>query len=209
MMKILLTAFDPFGGEDVNSALEAVALVPDRVAGAVVVKLTVPTVFGLSVRKVLEAVETHRPDAVLCVGQAAGRASLALERLAVNLDDAATPDNEGHRPVDQPIDVDGPPAYFATLPVKAMVAAIRQAGLPAALSNSAGTFVCNHLMYGVLNAAAKSALPMKAGFMHVPLTTRQAAGRDSPPPSMSVGDMARGIEAALAAVLQHLKGEMV
>ena len=154
-MKLLLTAFDPFGGETVNPAQEAVKMVSSRVGNVEVIKCVVPTVFGKSIETVAAAIEDCRPDAVLCIGQAGGRADLTPERIAINLDDASIADNEGNRPVDTPIFPDGKPAYFSTLPVKAMVAAIRAAGIPASLSNTAGTFVCNHLMYGVLYTLEK------------------------------------------------------
>ena len=150
-MKLLLTAFDPFGGESVNPALEAIRLVPDEVAGWEIAKLEVPTVFGASVDTVAQAIRRETPDAVLCIGQAGGRCDLTPERVAINIDDARIADNAGNQPIDAPIAKDGPAAYFATLPVKAMAAAIREAGLPASVSNTAGTFVCNHLMYRVLH----------------------------------------------------------
>ncbi len=199
-MKLLLTAFEPFGGESVNSALEAVRLVPDRIGETEVVKLTVPTVFGKSVSAVAAAIKAERPDAVLCIGQAEGRCELTPERVAINLDDARIPDNEGNQPVDQPIFPDGAPACFSTLPVKAMVRAIRAAGLPAGISNTAGTFVCNHLMYGVLYTLERQYPGVRGGFMHVPLAPDQAARREAAVPSMNVRDIAAGIEAAIAAL---------
>ncbi len=192
-MKLLLTAFDPFGGGTINPALEAVKLV-GVVARVDIIKLEVPTVFGTSVDTVISAIEKHLPDAVLCVGQAGGRAGLTPERVAINIDDARIPDNEGHQPVDRPIAAEGPAAYFSTLPVKAMTAAIRQAGLPSDLSNTAGTFVCNHLMYGVLHHLAKHHPAIRAGFLHVPFLPQQGS------PSLPLEDIARGIEAAIAAI---------
>lgn len=192
-MKLLLTAFDPFGGGTINPALEAVKLV-GVVAGVDIIKLEVPTVFGTSVDTVISAIEKHLPDAVLCVGQAGGRTGLTPERVAINIDDARIPDNEGHQPVDRPIATEGPAAYFSTLPVKAMTAAIRQAGLPSDLSNTAGTFVCNHLMYGVLHHLAKHHPAIRSGFLHVPFLPQQGG------PSLPLEDIARGIEAAIAAI---------
>lgn len=192
-MKLLLTAFDPFGGGTINPALEAVKLV-GMVAGVDIIKLEVPTVFGASVDTVISAIEKHLPDAVLCVGQAGGRTGLTPERVAINIDDARIPDNEGHQPVDRPIAAEGPAAYFSTLPVKAMTAAIRQAGLPSDLSNTAGTFVCNHLMYGVLHHLAKHHPAIRSGFLHVPFLPQQGS------PSLPLEDIARGIEAAITAI---------
>lgn len=197
-MKLLLTAFDPFGGSSVNPAQEAVKLVSPRVGGVEVVKLEVPTVFGRSIAVTAAAIEAERPDAVLCIGQAGGRCELTPERVAINLDDACIADNEGNQPIDAPIFPDGAPAYFATLPIKAMVAAIRAAGLPASVSNTAGTFVCNHLMYGVLYTLARYYPGVQGGFLHVPFAPSQTVGH--PAPSMSVQDIARGLEAAVSAI---------
>lgn len=198
-MKLLLTAFDPFGGETVNPAQEAVKMVSSRVGNVEVIKCVVPTVFGKSIETVAAAIEDCRPDAVLCIGQAGGRADLTPERIAINLDDASIADNEGNQPVDTPIFPDGKPAYFSTLPVKAMVAAIRAAGIPASLSNTAGTFVCNHLMYGVLYTLEKYYPSVRGGFLHVPYIPSQVTGGRGIP-SMSAADIVRGLEAAIAAI---------
>mgnify|MGYP003292464604 CR=1 FL=1 len=200
-MKLLLTAFDPFGGASVNPAREALKLVADRVADVEIVKLEVPTVFGKSIAAVTAAIQQNRPDAVLCIGHAGGRYGLTPERVAINIDDASIPDNEGNQPMDAPIFEDGAPAYFSTLPIKAMVAAIREAGLPASVSNTAGTFVCNHLMYGVLYTLAKHYPGVRGGFMHVPFIPSQTLQR--PAPSMSCQDIARGIEAAITAIAEY------
>lgn len=201
-MKLLLTAFDPFGGETVNPAQEAVKMVSSRVGNVEVIKCVVPTVFGKSIETVAAAIEDCRPDAVLCIGQAGGRADLTPERIAINLDDASIADNEGNRPVDTPIFPDGKPAYFSTLPVKAMVAAIRAAGIPASLSNTAGTFVCNHLMYGVLYTLEKYYPSVRGGFLHVPYIPFQVTGGRGIP-SMSAADIVRGLEAAIAAIGEY------
>ena len=202
-MKILLTAFEPFGGETINPALEAVKLTSDSVGEAKIIKLTVPTVFYKSIAVVTAAIEKERPDAVLCVGQAEGRCELTPERVAINLDDARIPDNEGNQPIDRPIFADGAPAYFSTLPIKAMARSIRDAGIPASVSNTAGTFVCNHLMYGVLYTLEKQHRGVRSGFMHVPAAPSQAAHRSAPIPSMSIGDIAAGIEAAIGAIVEY------
>lgn len=199
-MKLLLTAFDPFGGEPINPALEAVKLVADRIGGVEVVKLEVPTVFGKSIRTVAAAIEKEKPDAVLCIGQAGGRYDLTPERVAINLDDARIKDNEGNQPIDVPVFEDGEPAYFTTLPIKAMVAKIREAGVPASISNSAGTFVCNHLMYGTLYTLAKGYPGVRGGFMHVPFVTSQVVNRAASAPSLGLSDIVKGIEAAIAAI---------
>lgn len=199
-MKLLLTAFDPFGGDEVNPALEAVKLVKDKVDDVEIVKLEVPTVFRKSIDKVAAAIEKEKPDAVLCIGQAGGRFDITPERVAINVDDARIKDNEGNQPVDTPVFADGEPAYFSTLPIKAMVQAIRETGLPSSVSNTAGTFVCNHLMYGVLYTLAKKYPGVRGGFMHVPFIPSQVVSRPSPAPSLAPTDIVRGIEAAIGAI---------
>ena len=200
-MKVLLTAFDPFGGEPVNPAQEAVEAVSGRVAGAEVVKVIVPTVFGKSVDTVYEAMKRERPDVTFCIGQAGGRVGLTPERVAINLNDARIKDNEGQQPTDTPIFPDGAPAYFTSLPAKAMVERIKAAGVPASVSYTAGTFVCNHLMYGVLYHIAKEFPGMRGGFMHVPYLHEQVLAKPNTP-SLSKEDIVKGIEAAIAAIVE-------
>lgn len=203
-MKVLLTAFDPFGGDTVNPANEAVKLVSNNVNGVEVVKVEVPTVFHKSIDVVAKAIEEEKPDAVFCIGQAGGRAELTPERVAINIDDARIADNEGNQPIDVKVFEDGEPAYFATLPIKAMVAAIRNAGIPSSVSNTAGTFVCNHLMYGVLYTLAKKYPGVRGGFMHVPFIPEQVIARPNTP-SMALSDIVRGIEAAITAIAENDK----
>ena len=197
-MKLLLTAFTPFDGERINPALEAVKLVKDRIGNLLIVKLEVPTVFGMSIDTVREAIEREKPDFVLSIGQAGGRAEICPERVAINLDDARIPDNEGNQPIDEPIFPDGENAYFSTLPVKAMVEAIRKEGLPSSLSNSAGTYVCNHLMYGVLYYLDKRPV-IKAGFIHVPYIPEQTKNKKEMP-ALELSEIVRGLEAAITAI---------
>lgn len=196
-MKILLTGFDPFGGASINPAWEAVKLVKAP-EGVELVKLEVPTVFGASIDVVLAAIEACRPDAVVCVGQAGGREKITPERVAINVNDARIADNAGQQPSDEPIYSDGPVAYFATLPIKAMVTAMERAGIGAAVSNSAGTFVCNQLMYGVLYHIERAYPGVRGGFVHVPCIPEQVAGTEKP--SMPLADIVKGLEATLAAV---------
>ncbi|MDO4198656.1 MAG: pyroglutamyl-peptidase I [Erysipelotrichaceae bacterium] len=203
-MKLLLTAFDPFGGEPVNPALEAVKKVADKIGDVEVVKQEVPTVFGKSIKTVQEAIKREKPDAVLCIGQAGGRYDLTPERVAINLDDARIKDNEGNQPLDKKIFEDGDTAYFASLPVKAMVAEIRKAGVPASVSYTAGTFVCNHLMYGVLYTIAKEYPGMIGGFMHVPYITEQIIDKKNMP-SLTTEQIVTGIEAAIKAIAENGK----
>ena len=201
-MKLLLTAFSPFGGEKINPSLEAVKLVKDKILETDIIKLEVPTVFKESVRIVVDAIEKEKPDYVLCIGQAGGRADITPERVAINIDDARIPDNEGNQPIDIPIFADGEPAYFSNLPVKAMVEEIRKEGLPASLSNSAGTYVCNHLMYGVLYILSKKYKGVKGGFIHVPFIPEQTVDKPDKP-SMYLGDIVRGLEAAIKAIVEN------
>ena len=201
MKKLLLTAFTPFDGERINPALEAVKLVKDKIGNLEIIKLEVPTVFGKSIDTVREAIEREKPDFVLSIGQAGGRAEITPERVAINLNDARIPDNEGNQPIDEPIFPDGENAYFSTLPVKAMVEAIRREGLPSSLSNSAGTYVCNHLMYGVLYYLDKRP-SMKAGFIHVPYIPEQVKNKKEMP-ALPLSDIVRGLEAAILAVEEN------
>jgi pyroglutamyl-peptidase len=201
-MKLLLTAFDPFGGDLINPALEAVKLVSDRIDSVDVVKLEVPTVFGKSIQVVADAMAKEKPDAVLCIGQAGGRFDLTVERVGINVDDARIKDNEGNQPIDTAIFADGKNAYFASLPIKAMVEEIRKIGIPASISNSAGTFVCNHLLYGVLYHIAKSYPNTRGGFLHVPFVPNQVVKRPATP-SMSIETIVQGLEAAIRAIGTH------
>ncbi len=201
-MKILVTAFDPFGGDSINPAQEAVRMLRDTISGAEIVKLDVPVVFGKSVAVVYEAMKKEKPDVTLCIGQAGGRFCITPERVAINIDDGRIPDNEGNQPVDQPIFEDGDAAYFATIPIKAMVDKIKSVGIPAAVSNTAGTYVCNHLMYGVLYHIAKEFPGMKGGFVHVPFLHEQVLERRDVP-SFSKEDIVKGLEAAIAAIAEN------
>ena len=197
---ILVTGFEPFGGEATNPSWRICERLPREIGGARVETLLVPCEFRSAIEAVAEAIERHEPSLVVSLGQAGGRSRLSVERVAINVDDARAPDNAGQQPVDEPIAENGPPAYFATLPVKAMVAAIRRAGVPAELSNTAGTYVCNHLMYGVLHYLAASGRRARAGFIHVPYAEEQVLDKAGAA-SMSLEAMARGVEAAIAAAL--------
>lgn len=194
-MNILITAFEPFQQETVNATVEALALLPDSVHGHTLIKRMLPVVFGRAVEAVTALVDDLRPDAVICLGQASGRAEVTPERVAINVMDARIPDNAGEQPVDEPIREDGPAAYFSTLPVKAMVQAMKDSGVPAALSNTAGTFVCNDLMYGLLDHLARSGRKIPAGFIHIPATPKQAVER--PIPSLAAETVAKGLAAAI------------
>ena len=201
-MKILVTGFDPFGGEKVNPALEAVKSLPSVIHGAEIRWVEIPTVFYQSAEILETEIVRYQPDVVLCIGQAGGRASLTPERVAINQDDARIPDNQENQPIDIPIRLDGEAAYFSTLPIKAMVQAIKEVGLPATVSNTAGTFVCNHLMYQALYLADKKFPNMRAGFMHIPYMTEQVINKPNTA-SMNLADIVKGIEAAIGAIVDY------
>lgn len=203
--KILVTGFQPFGGESMNPAWEAVSRLPDTIGDATVTKVEVPVVFGRGPEAVERAVEEVEPDLVLCVGQAGGRAKITPEFVGINYADARIPDNDGCQPVAERIVDGGPDAYFATLPVKAMVQAMQEAGVPAEVSYTAGTYVCNDVMYSLLHTLATRHPGVRGGFLHVPYATEQATHLPASTPSMSVDDMARGIAVALEAALTHEK----
>ena len=199
-MKILITGFDPFGGETVNPAYEAVKLLPDTIAGAEIIKLEVPTRFHRAGAVLEDAMQRHKPDVVICVGQAGGRAVITPEKVAINLMDGRIPDNAGYQPVDVPIQEDGETAYFTSLPVKAMVQRMRDAGIPAAVSYTAGTYVCNYLLYTLLYLIDKKYPHVRGGFIHVPYAMEQVINKPLGTPSMDLRQIARGLETAVEAV---------
>lgn len=198
-MNILVTAFDPFGGENINPAQQAVERLSDKIGSAKLHKLILPTVFGRAAELAIEAMDSIHPDAVICVGQAGGRRSVTPERVAINVMDASITDNIGHQPVDEPIVEGGPAAYFSTLPIKTMVQAIRDAGLSGDISNSAGTFVCNSLLYSVLHHAALNMPETRAVFIHVPYVPEQTVGKENVP-SMPLDNIVRALGAAIASL---------
>ena len=202
MKKLLITGFDPFGGEPVNPAYEAVRLLPDVVAGIKLCKLEAPTEFVRSGAVLRDALAAERPDAVLCVGQAGGRAAITPERVAINLADARIPDNDGAQPVDEPLVQDGAPAYFAKLPVKAMVRGVQAKGYPCQLSYTAGTYVCNAVMYTVLHTV-QSYPHIRAGFVHVPYAASQLEGKAAGTPAMPLADITAALAAAIEAAVQN------
>lgn len=203
-MKILITGFDPFGGEKVNPALEAVKLLPNEILGSEIIKLEIPTVFRKSYNVLREAIIKNNPDVVISVGQASGRFGITPERVAINIDDARIADNEGNQPIDERIFEDGKEAYFSNLPIKAMVAEIKENGLPASVSNTAGTFVCNHIMYSIMYIIEKEFTNIRGGFIHVPCIPAQVVDKVGVP-SMSIEDISKGLEYALRAVIKNDK----
>lgn len=200
---ILLTGFEPFGGEAVNPSWQvAQALHVEAIAGVRVRSLCLPCAFGDALDVLGAELERLRPRIVLALGQASGRAGFSPERVAINVDDARIACNAGRQPIDEPVVPGAPAAYFSTLPVKAIVAALREAGLPAAVSQSAGTYVCNHVFYGLMHALRRRR-GVRAGFMHLPLLPEQAAARASvpAPPSLPLATLVQGLRLTLHTIV--------
>lgn len=202
-MRCLITGFEPFGGEKINPAYEAVKMLPDRMGDIEVLKLELPTVFQKAADRLKSVIREQRPDFVISVGQAGGSGAIAVEKVAINLIDARIADNEGLQPLDVKIKEDGENAYFSTLPVKAIVSKIREAGIPAILSYTAGTYVCNELMYQLLYMLDREFTDIRGGFIHVPYATSQAVGKTGIVPSMALADISRALELAVEAVLDN------
>lgn len=200
-MKVLVTGFDPFDGETVNPAWEAVKHLPSNIEGHGIDKLEIPTVFDESIEVIKAHLAKHHYDIVIAVGQAGGRYGITPERVAININDARIPDNQKQQPIDVPIQKDGAAAYFSKLPVKRMVEAIRDCDIPASLSNSAGTFVCNHIIYQLAYLAETTYPQLKTGFIHVPFAPKQVVDKPDKP-SMSVALMTKGLEAAIKVCLK-------
>jgi pyroglutamyl-peptidase len=195
---VLVTGFDPFGGSDVNPSWQAVhALHGREVAGHRIVGGELPTVFGASIRRLEELMREHRPRIVLCTGQAGGRGAISLERVAINVNDARIPDNTGAQPIDTPIVPHGPAAYFTSLPIKAMLQSLLDAGVRAEVSQTAGTFVCNHTFYGLMHLLGQPEWQgVRGGMVHVPWLPEQGQ------PSMRLDEIVRGLEVAIACALE-------
>lgn len=191
MTTVLLTGFEPFEGEIINPSLEAVkALDGVAVEDCQIIAKPLPTVFGESIAKLHTYIEEISPSIVICVGQAGGREGITVERVAINVDDARIPDNIGQQPIDRPIIENGPAAYFSTLPIKAVVENLHQAGIPSSVSQTAGTFVCNHVFYGLMNMIQNCSI--KGGFVHIPYLPEQAVNHPGKA-SMSLDLIVQGL----------------
>ena len=201
-MKIIVTGFDPFGGEKINPSIECVKTLPE-IEGVELFRVELPTVFKESANRLNEVINDVKPDAVLCVGQAGGRPWITMERIAINVDDARIPDNISQQPIDEAIQLDGEAAYFTTLPIKRIVNAIRKAGIPAEVSNTAGTFVCNHIMYQALFTATKADKSFKAGFMHIPFIPEQTTDK----PSLPLEESTKALQIAIETIRDYLYDE--
>ena len=210
---VLLTGFDPFGGDTLNPSWMAVeALHGQIVAGRSIVAVQLPTSFARGPRVLRAAIRKHSPELVVCVGQAGGRAQISLERVAINVDDARIADNDGAQPVDKAIVRNGPAAYFSTLPVKAMFAALREADIPAEISQTAGTFVCNRVFYALMHALAEDGNRLhdgiRGGFVHIPYMPEQAAAHPGAP-SLSLGIVVAGLNIMIETALRTRKDRRI
>lgn len=206
MVTVLVTGFEPFGGEAINPSGEAVGRLDGRLIGdAHVVARVLPATFAGSGPALVQAIDEIGPDLVIAVGQADGRMALSLERVAINVQDARIPDNDGASPVDEPVVPGGPAAYWTSLPIKAMAAALRQEGIPAEVSQTAGTFVCNHLFYSLAHLIATQRPGLRGGFIHIPLLPEQAARNPVKYGSMSLATIIAGLEIAVAAAVANVR----
>lgn len=201
MQKVLITGFEPFGGERLNPSWEVVKQLNDmELVGTRIVARQLPCVFGAALDALNAAIDEVQPVMVLAIGQAGGRTDITIERVAINVDDARIPDNQGQQPVDEPIVAGGPAAYFSTLPIKAMVSSMREAGIPASVSQTAGTYVCNHVMYGLLHRLSGQR-EVKGGFIHIPYLPEQAAAHPGAS-SMAASTVLFALELAVSIALQ-------
>lgn len=202
MKKVLITGFDPFGGESINPAFEAVRALPDTIEGYEIIKKEIPTVFEKSYKVLFETIEQVKPEIVICVGQAGGRFEVSPERVAINIDDARIKDNEGNQPIDEKVFEDGENAYFTNLPIKKMVDDMKQGAVPAVVSNTAGTFVCNHIMYALMYYINKNNLDIRGGFIHVPYLPEQVLDKKGQP-FMSQELITKGLEISIASAIKN------
>lgn len=202
-MRILITGFEPFGCEQMNPSFEAIQLLPATICGGAIIKAKIPTVFGKATSIMEQLIEQHQPDIVINVGQAGGRNSISFERIAINIDDAKIPDNEGNQPLDCVIQKNGASAYFTQLPIKAMLRALTEEGIPATVSNTAGTFVCNHIMYQVQYLIQTRYPTLQAGFIHVPYVLEQKTLSNQAAFFLPLETIAAGIKKAIATIIEY------
>ncbi|MFZ6849122.1 pyroglutamyl-peptidase I [Undibacterium sp. RuRC25W] len=202
MRKILLTGFAPFGAETTNPSWDAVVMLDDSMLeGTHIISVQLPCEFDVSLAVLEKAIEQHRPEIVLCLGQAGGRADMTVERVAININDARIPDNGGRQPIDTPVAEQGPVGYFSTLPIKALVQALRDKGIPASVSHTAGTYVCNHVFYGLMHMLSRYPQVRAAGFVHVPYSPDQAAAYPGTA-SMAISTMTEAIRVMITITLR-------
>lgn len=196
-MKILITGFDPFGSNLINPSIEAVKLLPTKLLNVDIITLEVPTVLNQSIELVQQAIHHHQPDCVLSVGLAQGRQGLTIERVAININDFRIADNQNNQPIDTKVVEDGPDAYLLSVPIKAMMVKCLENNIPASISNTAGTFVCNHLAYGVAHLAKTQYPQMLTGFVHIPSVS------ESNDQAMSLQEVVRGLTCCLIAIIEN------
>jgi len=202
--RFLITGFDAFGGESVNPASEVVMELDDKeINDCQIIAREIPTIYGKSAEKVKELIDDFEPDVVLHIGQASGTHGIRVERIAVNIDDARIEDNEGNQPKDETIVEDGPLAYRTTLPTREIVEEVKDEGIPSFLSYSAGTFVCNHVIYSTAHHVNKNGLPIDYGFIHVPYLPEQAVDKNTHPPSMSKETIKRALITAINTITKE------
>ncbi|TDB47393.1 pyroglutamyl-peptidase I [Photorhabdus luminescens] len=203
MKTVLITAFEPFDGEAINPSWESVRqLQNQQLSGAHIETRQLPCVFNTSLTNLYTAIDEIQPELVIAVGQAGGRSDITVERIAININDARIPDNQGNQPIDTPIVTTGPAAYFATLPIKAIVSGLQAAGIPASISQSAGTYVCNHVMYGLLHHLALTYPNVRGGFIHIPYLPEQAVKHPGTP-SMALETITTALKIAIKQALEN------
>lgn len=200
-MNILITGFEPFAKDEINSSWESVKLLPNELKGNNIYKVLIPVVFNVD--KLIENIKKYSPDIIILVGQAGGRTGITIERVAINLDDAIIPDNNNYQPVDNTIKLDGENAYFSTLPVKAIINNLKDNDIEARISYTAGTYVCNHVMYNTLYHINKNNLDIKAGFIHVPYLPIQTMDK----PSMKIEDIVKGLLSIIETTIDYKEKE--
>jgi len=196
--RVLVTGFDAFGADEINPSWMAVQALHGRIVGGHrLIGARLPTVFGGSLDALRQLLQRHQPELVICTGQAGGRGNMSIERIAININDARIPDNAGAQPVDTPVIAGGPSAYFSTLPIKAILAALLEAGINAEVSQTAGTFVCNHVFYGLMHeiATRPELARMRGGLIHVPWLPGQGQ------PSMRLAEIVEGLRVAVECAL--------
>lgn len=201
-MKLLITGFDPFGGESINPAFEAIKALPDHLEDCQIIKQEIPTVFDKSLEVLAQSIQTHDPDVIICVGQAGGRFGLSLERVGINLNEARIPDNEGNQPMGTPVYADGETAYFSSLPLKGILKSLHDKNIPSEISYTAGTYVCNHVLYGLMHMINNVFPEKRGGFIHVPFLPQQVINKKNVP-SMSLDMISLGLKTCIQACIQY------
>lgn len=200
-MKILITGFDPFYEDVINPSIEAVKKLPDEIKGATIIKRQIPTVYKKSLYLLEDIIEKELPDVVINVGQAGGRSDITIERIGINIDDFRIKDNEQNQIIDEKIVQDGDDAYFTTIPIKAILKKLTDNKIPASISNTAGTFICNHVCYYMAYLSKTKYKHMKTGFIHIPYIPEQVIGKSLP--SMNIDDIVQALKLTIQAIIEN------